>query len=189
MPSYTSKTRLTRLFTRLRQVSTSWWSVVSWDQKRYCYVLFIVNSKLFKTNFPHLWAFSILSPSYHPFMSPQAWYSPDSKPFTNIAFWPSSPLQSPSTINEFKAKSLHVKRVGFSVFPTFFPFATKNEKKIHPFQAHHFIIYFIIWGTLIGSKESKKLRQPPGHGSQLWTSSRRVAARSSLCFFGIRQIR
>ena len=72
-PSYTSKTWLTRLFTRLRQVSTSWWSVVSWDQKRYCYVLFIplvpmvVNSKLSKTNFPHLWAISILSPSYHPF--------------------------------------------------------------------------------------------------------------------------
>lgn len=37
------------------------------SKKRYCYVLFIVNSKLSKTNFPHLWAFSIQSPSYHPF--------------------------------------------------------------------------------------------------------------------------
>lgn len=137
--------------------------------------MFIVNSKLSKTNFPHLWAFSILSPSYHPFTTASLILT-RLKTFHKYCilalFSPSKPINH----QWIQSQVPPCQTGGVFGFPTFFLLLPqKNEKIFHPSRPsfhHHF---HHVWGTLIGSKESKKLRQPPGHGSQLWTSSQLAA--------------
>ena len=112
--------------------------------------------------------------SYH-LSLPQPWYSKKRRPEYCIHSSPFLP-QSPSTIiciplpPSIQSKSLHF----LPGFPSFF--SATNSTEFHPSSPwfHHF-------GTLMGSKESKKLRQPPGHGSQLWKSSDEPWAKGAYC--------
>ena len=111
-------------------------------------------------------------PSGNPILPPFHFRKPDTHQTQNL----SQILHLVTSLLPFKAHqpSMNSKPSpsmsngwGFRFSHLFPSFAIKNEKKNPPFQPHHFITISIIWGTLIRSKESKKLRQPPGHGSQL----------------------
>ena len=138
MPSYTSKTRLTRLFTRLRQVSTSWTGGILRPKKVLLCIVYsqfkIIQNKLS----PPKWAFSIRKPHLTTLSCPR---KPDTHQTQNLSqilhFSPLLPFKAhqPLMVQWIQSKSLHVKHGGF--FPPFSCCHLLNEKN-STLPAHHF---------------------------------------------------